>query len=74
MAGFEVATNGRFWVATEGHSFALVSHLDLHFISIVADLNRRDMTPRVAMNVREAFLDNPEDGGFQFLRESLEVT
>src|SRR5262252_3183124 len=40
---------------------------------MAADTNRRNTTPGVAMNVREAFLDDPKNGGFQFLRESREV-
>jgi hypothetical protein len=48
----------------------LIPHLHLHFISLTSDADGGNATPRVTMNVREAFLHNPENGGFQFLWES----
>src|SRR6266699_5149426 len=56
-----------------GHSFALVPHLQLHFISLTNDADGGNATPRVTMNVREALLHHPENSGFQFLRESREI-
>src|ERR1700745_190348 len=55
------------------HSFALVAYFDLQLVSVADDPDRGNTTPRVTMNVCEAFLNNPEDGGFEFGGVSLEI-